>query len=135
MPNGFHGPVEEWDRMESPFRDIDPQLTKFANERKMRVRKNDHSWPERSLLWQEAGVQKLIQIFLKDERAPTYCLCLCAWEDRDQSRYWKKQILLEEAAWHVVEQGLEGLLLQSYEIVDSWAAKDLEFAAKLTIPK
>jgi hypothetical protein len=135
MPNGFHGPVEEWDRMESPFREIDPRLTKFASERKMRVRKNYHSWPERSLLWQQAGVEKSIQIFLKDENPPTYCFWLCAWEDRDQSRYWKKQILLEEAAWNVVEQRLESLLLQAHEIVNSWAAKDLEFAAQLTMPK
>jgi hypothetical protein len=135
MPNGFHGPVEEWDRMESPFRGIDPRLAKFANERKMQVRKNYHSWPERSLLWRKGGIEKFIQISLKDERAPTYCLRLCAWEDRDQSRYWKNQVLLEEAAWNVVEQGLENLLLQAYEIVNSWATKDLEFAAKLTIPK
>lgn len=135
MPNGFHGPVEEWDRIESPFQEIDPRLRKFANEHKMRLRKNSHSWPERSLLWQKASVEKSIQIFLKDEKARTYCLWLCAWEDRDQSRYWKKQILLEEVAWNVAEQGLESLLLQAYEIVDSWTAKDLEFAAKLTMPE
>lgn len=121
--------------MESAFREIDPRLTEFANEHKMRVRKNYHGWPERSLLWQSARVEKSIQIFLKDERAPTYCLCLCAWEDRGESRYWKKEILLEAVAWSVVEQGLESLLLQAYEIVDKWTAKDLEFAARLTMPR
>jgi hypothetical protein len=135
MPNGFHGPVEEWDRMESPFREIDARLTKFADDHQMQVRKNYHSWPERSLLWQKAGVEKLIQIFLKDEKPPTYCVWLCAWEDRDQSRYWRKQIILQEADWNVVEQAFESLLLQAYEIVESWAAKDLQFAAKLSMTK
>jgi len=37
MPNGFQGPVEDWDRMESPLRSVDARLTNFANAHRTRV--------------------------------------------------------------------------------------------------
>jgi hypothetical protein len=40
MPNGFYGPVEQWERMEAPLQEIDSQLQTFANTRSMNIERN-----------------------------------------------------------------------------------------------
>lgn len=135
MPNGFYGPVEEWDRIEAPLQRIDPRLAEFAAEHKMRVEKNYHSWPNRRLLWTTARVEKLIEISLEDDKEATYCLRVTAWEDRDQSRYWKKEMLVERTTVREIEQELESLLQRARELANSWMSDDLEFGGKLRLPK
>jgi hypothetical protein len=131
MPNGFHGPVDEWERMESQLRQIDSRLAQFADAHGMNLRKNYHNWPNRWLLWSNGSIEKLVKISLADEKSMTYDLELCAWEDRDLSRYWKKETLLKHASWREIDERLVNLLLEAYRTVETWSAKDLEFAGKI----
>jgi hypothetical protein len=99
MPNGFHGSLGTWEKMEAPFLQADPVLEKFAKAHAIGVSKNYHNWPERSLKWSSGKLNKLIQIYLKDEDRQTYCVWLCVSEVRGSKRYWKRQMFLEEVSW------------------------------------
>jgi hypothetical protein len=134
MPNGFHGSAEHWEKIEAPLRQIDRQLEKFAKAHAMSIGKNYHNWPERSLSWSSEGLRRLIQIYLKDATKETYCLWLCASEDRGHERYWKKQFLLDNVTWTEVQEGLERHLDQAYKTVQAWSASDLEFGGKIRLP-
>ena len=82
MPNGFHGERSDWDKMEAPLLRIDNMLEAFSRANGMRVRRNYHNWPERSLMWNTMDIEKLIQLFLRDEKKLEFTLWICAYEDR-----------------------------------------------------
>jgi len=56
-----------------------------------------HEWPERSIRW-GSRPSRLIQLYLKDSSTLTHNLWICASEDRDGTRYWKKAMLREGIA-------------------------------------
>src|SRR5262249_60473274 len=56
----------------------------------LQVTRNLKDWPERSLVW-GTDVRCLIQVFLVDESGLTLNLWICASQDRDGSRFWKKE--------------------------------------------
>src|SRR2546430_16910392 len=93
MPNGHHhGSEEEWNRLEAPFREIDPAVQAFARRHGLRLTTDYHDWPERSLRW-GGDIERLIQIYLHDEQRLTWNLWLCASQDRGRERFWKTQFL------------------------------------------
>jgi hypothetical protein len=94
MPNGFTGSQEEWERLEAPLRAVDGLLETYAARHGLSLRKNYHNWPERSLL-REAGVRRLIQIYLGEEKK-SWNLWICASRTVEGRRYWKRALLLEQ---------------------------------------
>ena len=130
MPDGFYGPTDEWQRMETPLLHIDPILDNFAQENALRVRRNYHNWPERSLLWDSAGIRKLIQVYVDDEKQLTFTFWICASEDRGPKRFWKQKKLREGIDADDLSSGLDALLTEGKENLDSWTDVDLEPATK-----
>ena len=131
MPNGFHGSADDWEKLESSLQKIDPCLVEFARVHGMNLGKNYHNWPERSLMWSNRGLKKLIKIFLEDNKNMTYSVWLCVSEDRHLSRYWKTKFLLKGVPWTEIHTQLDNLLQKAHEIVETWSAQDLEFAARI----
>ncbi|HET8551202.1 MAG TPA: hypothetical protein VFM97_01845 [Gammaproteobacteria bacterium] len=130
MPNGFHGPNEQWDRMEAPLLTLDAELEAFAKTFDLGLSKNYHNWPERSLTWSD-GVDRLIQIYLADEEAMTFNLWLCASQDRGRERYLKKEFLIKEKPIGCIANRLNELLEQAKGRLEGWKAADLEFATTI----
>ena len=60
VPANFPGSPEEWERLQEPLRELDPQLSAFAERWDMELASNAAGWPERSLVWFE-GVERRIQ--------------------------------------------------------------------------
>jgi hypothetical protein len=130
MANGFSGTKEEWNRIESPLRALDPTLSRFAKRHGFSFGKNCRNWPERSL--RRAGpVERLIQIYLVDQKSLTFNLWLCASEDRGRERYWKRRFLKEGVPIPEIQKNLTALLDAARDEVEGWASEDLEFAGPI----
>ncbi len=135
MANGFHGAQEEWKLLEAPLLRIDSQLEKFSADRELKLSKNYHNWPERSLEWYRGSVRNLIQIFVESSEIRTYTLWICASEDREDKRYWKQRNLMKAARFEQIEQDLGRLLDEAKFELDAWSPDEFGFATKLGAPK
>ena len=131
MPNGFQGTDEAWARIEAPLLVLDPALEAFAHEHGLSLGRNYHNWPERSLKW-GAPIERLIQVYLEDEKALTWNVWLCASEDRGAARYWKRAFLRQAVPIEEIERALPGLLEEALAQVNTWSREQLEFATKLS---
>ena len=117
--------------MEAPLLKIDALLVSFAAQHGLTSRANYHNWPERSLAWSAGSIQKLIQIYLEDERGLTFNLWISASEDRGPERFWKQQFLKKAVPMEEMEKGLPELLSSAKMVLDTWSSSDLEFATTL----
>ncbi len=131
MPNGFHGSTEEWDRLEAPLLPLDGRLERFAQENSLTLSKSARNWPDRSLQWSRNGIDRLIQIYLKDEEQMTFNFWICAYQDKDKRRYWKKTFLTENVPIADISNNLDALLREGYQTLESWQASELEFATEI----
>jgi hypothetical protein len=132
MPNGYQGEPQELVRLELPLIKLDARLAKFAREHHLSLSKNHRGDPERSLESSEAGLRRLIQIYIEDEHKLTFNVWICVSEDRGDERFWKRQFLLEAAPAQKIDDELDSLLGKAFEIAQSWSSNDLEFATKIT---
>jgi hypothetical protein len=121
MPNGFHGPVDEWRRMEAPYIRIDPILTAFATRHAVELHKNYRD-ADRSLRW-DAGLSRAIWIASmdKDGASGTYQVSINAYRDRGTERRVKHGIVADDVG---IDQ-LDATLERAHRIVVSWAEGDL----------
>jgi hypothetical protein len=126
MPNGFYGAKNEWDRIEAPLLLIDRTLDAFAIVHGLRLGRNYHNWPERSLRWNKSAVSKLIQIFLVDQEKLTFTVWICASEDRAEKRFWKQRRLRDGVVIEDIRSELQDMLTEGKAILDSWNETDLE---------
>jgi|SRR5690606_27364962 len=127
---GWYGTKEEWVRLESPLVEIDPILYSFAAEFGLAITKNHKDWPERSIEW-GSDIRRLIQLYLADEKQLTFNLWLCASQDRNGSRYWKKEFAVKEQTVTSFKDSLPTLLRNSRSLLESWGENDLEFVTKV----
>jgi hypothetical protein len=130
MPNGYHGPEEEWRRLEALLRELDAPLEAFAARHGMTIGRNYHSWPERSLRW-GSDPEKVIQIYLEDEKQLTWNVWLCASQDRGRQRFWKRDFLRRDTPMVELHPIIEQLLDEAFSTLNSWRVEDLEFATEL----
>ena len=130
MPNGFVGPVEEWNRLEAPLKEIDPVLGAFAASHGLTLTRNYHAEPERSLR-HHGDINRLIEIFVGDETAPTYKVWLCASQDRGHERYWKRRFITEAATPADLKNSIREWLTEGYAELFRWSENDLVFATRL----
>ncbi len=124
MANGFYGTREAWETLEAPLLGVDSILEEFAARRELSLTKN-HKAPERSFRW-GAPISRLIQIYVSDEKAPHFNLWVCASEDRNGRRFWRRQTLLEEVGAGAIACGLHDSLDEAYRLASSWLTSDLE---------
>jgi hypothetical protein len=129
MPNGFQGSQQEWDRLEAPLRRIDAELLAFAGRHGLALTKNLHGWPERSLAWIE-GVERTIQVLLRDAATLTYNVWIAAREDRPDGRYWKRGVVAAELPEAELHAQLAELLERGHATLSAWAVEDLERAGQ-----
>lgn len=131
MPNGYYGSHEEWDRMEAPLKLIEKDLLRFSQDHSLQYSENYHNWPERSLKWESDGMNKLIQIYLADEKTMTFNLWLCASQDRGFKRFWKRTFLKNNVPFSEIQNELSSLLKKAFDEVNTWKSENLEFATEL----
>ena len=115
---------EEWKRIESPLRELDPELEAFASRHAMELTSNFAGWPERSLSWSE-GVERTIQVLLADEESVLFNVWIMAREDRPDGRFWKRKALASRLPIEALRNGLPGFLDEGRRLLDSWSAEDL----------
>lgn len=96
MPNGFCESKEEWEQLEAPLPTIDANLKSFVHSKNLTIEKNCHNWPNISLFWESNGINRKIEIYLKNKMQKTYNICLYSWKDKDNIRFWKKRIFEEK---------------------------------------
>ena len=123
MPNGYQGPKAEWDRMEKPLITIDSDLARFASSKSLEIEKNYHAWPSRSLKWRN-DASRLIQIYLEDEKDPTFNVWICACEDRENGRYGKDRMIMRNVKISVIQKDIKKLLADCVDEVNSWKPND-----------
>jgi hypothetical protein len=119
MANRFHGRQEEWECIEHPLRRLDGILERFAEDRRLVLRKNERNWPDRSFRWGNRP-NVLIQIFLESEKNVTYTLWISASDHRSRSEYWKHKTLLKAVPIDELAQQLPDLLNEAYATVNGW---------------
>ena len=109
---------------------MDPGLKDFALRHGLPL-EEDGRWPQRSFRW-GAPLSRLIQIYVDEEKTPTYKVWICASEDRNGSRYWKQETLRSGIATTDLERELAEILELAFVRVSSWTAADLDFADTLS---
>lgn len=131
---GWYGTQEEWQRVETPIKTLDPELERFADLHGLSITRNHKDWPDRSMVW-DAGARCLIQLYLADAETLGINLWICTSQDRERERYWKHEFLCERAPLGDLISCLPRLLSTAKMKLDGWAAhpEQLEFAT--TIPK
>ena len=129
---GWYGTAQDRERIEGPLKLLDPELDRFASKYGLQVTKNLKDWPERSLVW-GTDVRCLIQVFLVDESGLTLDLWICASQDRDGSRFWKKETSRKEVQVSEMARDSFDLLEAGKRKLDHCSAhpEELEFATKL----
>jgi hypothetical protein len=127
MPNGYYGPGprEDWERLESPLKKLDPALAAFASAYQLNLTRNSGNWPERSLSKVD-DLHRQVQIWLADEARLTLNVSASAWQDRDHRRYWRCRILRTGVKWRALRRELESLLSTGLQMALSWTVEDLE---------
>ena len=120
MPNGFHGPKEEWARMEAPYVRIDPILSAFADRHALTLYKNYRD-ADRSLRFNDA-LSRAIWIAATDTYGAngTYQISVLAHQDRPE-RYLKGTMVAEAVTIGDLDRTLE----QAAALVASWTERDL----------
>ena len=126
MPNGFVGSKEEWERLIAPLRHIDEPVAAFARRHGLAVTRNDHGHPERSLRWEEDGLEKLVQIYLDDGARGLYTVWACASTPGGGPRRWKRRFLRRRVPWDEIRDHIDELLAEGYRDASAWGAGDLE---------
>ena len=117
---GWYGSFEEWERVEAPLIAVDPVFENFALETGCTVSRNQKSWPERSIRWENA-TSNLIQLYLADEEALTWHLWIAASQDRDLERYWKQARLVDNQPLSGFRGQLPRLLVHAHEVISGWS--------------
>ncbi|MBW2422108.1 MAG: hypothetical protein JRH19_26485 [Deltaproteobacteria bacterium] len=115
---------EEWERIESPLRELDGTLDAFAKRHGMELTKNFAGWPERSLTWTD-GVERKIQVLLGDEQSLRFNVWIMACEDRADGRFWKRKALANGLPLAVLREKLPDWLDEGQRLLTSWSAEDL----------
>jgi hypothetical protein len=121
MPNGFHGPKGEWERMEAPYLRIDPILESFAQRHGFELVRNYRD-ADRSLRFNDS-LSRAVWVHSTDRYGTggTYQVSVVAHQDRDD-RYLKAARVADP----VVKDDLEQILERAAEILISWSEQDLE---------
>lgn len=130
MPNGFYGSRERWLEMTKPLRGIDDLLADFAERHGMRIIKDYHNWPSRTLEW-GAPVIRHLAVFLAEEHQMLFDVVGVAWEDRGRERYWRRSVLRSGVPAEQLRRVVLPLLENGREGVSSWRSDDLEYATEL----
>ena len=131
MANGGYWHSEaDWRRVEAPLLELDNDLSAFALRYSICLTKNHKDWPERSLRWGK-GIEFLIQVYLADEAALTFNVWLCASQDRNECRYWKREFLVEGMPVTDFRRSFASLLSAARVKVESWSEDQLEFVTRL----
>jgi hypothetical protein len=133
MPNGFHGSRDEWERISSPLNEIDPVWEDFSRARSLERAKNDRNWPSRTMKWRNE-IDRVIQLYLADEKAMTFSFEVHAFEDRAGKRYWRRKSLKECVPWAEIRGQIRELLEEGYRLVESWKRADLKYAGDVAQP-
>jgi hypothetical protein len=115
---------EEWERIESPLRDLDGELGAFAKRHAMELTTNFAGWPERSLTWTD-GIERKIQILLGDEESLRFNVWIMACEDRPDGRFWKRKALANGASIAAIHENLSTYLEEGQRLLASWSVEDL----------
>src|SRR5215208_7100509 len=123
MPNGFHGPKEEWQRMEAPYVRIDPILVSFAQRHGFQLVRNYRD-ADRSIRFNDS-LSRTIWIHHTDKYGTegTYQVSVIAHQDR-KDRYIKAARIAAPVSTDDLEQVLE----RATAIVTSWTERDLELS-------
>src|SRR5262245_9636168 len=121
MPNGFHGPVDEWRRMEAPYVRIDPILAAFATRHAVELHKNYRD-ADRFLRWEDT-LSRAIWIAVMDKYgvSGTYQVSINAYRDHGTERHVKHGIVADD----VDIDELDATLERARRIVVSWSDGDL----------
>jgi hypothetical protein len=131
MPNGFHGAQAQWETLEMPLRALDGELRAFAERYGLALSSNSRNWPDRSIVWGDS-IRRLIQIYLADDKWLTYSCWVCASEDRDSKRYWRREFLKEAVPIEDIAADLPAQLEHGRELLEDWTSETLEFATTLS---
>ncbi len=126
MPNGFHGPIKEWQRLEAPYLVIDATLEDFAKSQNLELWKNYRD-ADRSLHWND-GTDKAIWIASMDKYGDsgTYQVSVVAHQDRGTERYVKHGIVGNDIAIGDLAQ----MIKKAHLILSAWSEDDLHLAVR-----
>jgi len=129
---GWYGTKEKWKRLEGPLVEIDPVIDEFAQKIGVPVTKNFKDLPGRSIEW-GGEIRCLIQIYLANEKELTWNIWICCSHDRDGSRYWKREFLIENKPIEDFSDRLPDLFAEGRARLINWSRhpENLEFATKL----
>ena len=132
MPNGFHGSKEKWDYLAASLRAVDALVDEFAAGHQLRVERDYHNWPSRSLQW-SSEIERKVEISLDSStERRTYSVGAVAWVDEDGARYWRQEVIMGSIPGEDLATQLPHLIVAAYERAQSWQRSDLDFAARLS---
>ncbi len=108
MKNSLDNKKNNFLEGESSLLEIDKEIKHYAEEHQMKLTKNYHDWPERSLSWKNKKVTKQIQIYLDGENLNNFLVWGCTFKDTIFGRryWWKVEpiIFTVPLDWNTIEK-------------------------------
>lgn len=135
MANGLNmsRQSDTWRMLESPLREVDSLLSTFAANHGMRLSRNYHNWPERTLGWTSRGLQRGIQIALDNPGRRTYSVRACASTGSGRTWLSNESILRKGQPWPKIGPITEDLLIEAYNTAELWSKKDLNSNQRINV--
>lgn len=115
MSRAFDGTDEEWEALEAPFLDIDPELNIYALANGLDLLKNDSGQPDRTLEWYRDRMERRVRFVAKRGAPRRYALEVGASRKEDGVRLEVLRTVLDDAPFDELGPGLRGLLAEAVD--------------------
>lgn len=115
MSRAFDGTEEEWEALEAPFLDIDPELNIYALANGLDLLKNSSGRPDRTLEWYRDRMERRVRIVARAGPPPRYAVQVGASRKEDGVPLEVLRTLLDGASFDDLKNGLRGLLAEAVD--------------------
>lgn len=115
MPRAFDGTDEDWQALEAPFLDIDPELNIYALANGLDLLKNTTDRPDRTLEWYRDRMERRVRIVADGGTPPHYSVQVGASGKEQGATVEALATLLEGASFDDLRSRLRGLLAEAID--------------------
>lgn len=125
MSRAFDGTEEEWQALEAPFLDIDPELNIYALANGLDLLKNDSGRPDRTLEWYRDRMERRVRLVSAGVSPPRCSIQVGASRKEDGVRLEVLRTVLDDAPFDDLRSGLRGMISEAIDRANELTRDDL----------
>lgn len=129
MSRAFDGTDEEWEELEAPLLEIDPELNIYALANGLDLLKNVSGQPGRTLEWYRDRLERRIRIVARGGDPPLYALQVGASGREEGVPLEVLRTVLDDAPFDELRAGLRGLVAEAVDRANALTRDELTTSA------